>query len=45
MDVVRKIEASETDSFDHPLNSVVIAESGIVPVDKPFSVAKEPVEE
>lgn len=38
MDVVRKIEKSKTDRRDRPVNDVVIADSGSLPVAKPFSV-------
>nr|WBW70095.1 venom protein [Lampona murina] len=41
MDVVRKIENTKTNSSDKPLKDVVIADCDILPVDKPFSVAKE----
>lgn len=40
MDVVRKIEASETDSRDRPLKDIVIYDSGSIPVETPFSVEK-----
>lgn len=40
MDVVRKIEAQSTDSRDRPSKDVVIADSGSLPVDKPYSVEK-----
>ncbi|XP_015793663.1 peptidyl-prolyl cis-trans isomerase 5 [Tetranychus urticae] len=41
MDVVRKIEATKTDSSDKPVEKVVIADSGTLPVSEPFSVSKE----
>ncbi|XP_073435654.1 peptidyl-prolyl cis-trans isomerase B isoform X2 [Dendrobates tinctorius] len=40
-DVVRKIEATKTDSRDKPLKDVVIANSGKIDVEKPFGIAKE----
>ncbi|KAH8393316.1 hypothetical protein KR215_004517 [Drosophila sulfurigaster] len=40
MDVVRKIEASNTDARDRPVKDVVIADSGTIPVSEPFSVTK-----
>ena len=40
MDVVRKIESSETDGRDRPVKDVVIANCGSIPVSEPFSVAK-----
>lgn len=40
MDVVRKIEATQTDGRDKPVKDVVIADSGSLPVDAPFSVEK-----
>ncbi|XP_034105244.1 peptidyl-prolyl cis-trans isomerase 5 [Drosophila nasuta] len=40
MDVVRKIEASNTDARDRPVKDVVIADSGTIPVPEPFSVSK-----
>jgi peptidyl-prolyl cis-trans isomerase B (cyclophilin B) len=40
-DVVRQIEATPTDSRDKPQGDVVIADSGSLPVDEPFSVPKE----
>merc|ERR1712168_490697 len=43
MDVVRKIEKTKTDGSDKPLKEVVIADSGSLPVDKPFEVTKEEV--
>ncbi|XP_078412518.1 peptidyl-prolyl cis-trans isomerase B [Cetorhinus maximus] len=40
-DVVKKIEASKTDSRDKPLKDVVIAECGKIEVEKPYAIAKE----
>lgn len=40
MDIVRKIEATKTDGRDKPVKDVVIADSGTITVEKPFSVAK-----
>jgi len=45
MDVVRKIEENETNDKDRPIKDVVIAKSGKLPVDKPFSVTKEAADE
>jgi len=45
MSVVRKIESGATDGRDRPSKDVVIVDSGSLPVDAPFSVAKEPSEE
>ena len=42
--VVKKIEGTKTDSSDRPLKDVVIANSGVLTVEKPFPVAREPVE-
>jgi len=41
MDIVRKIEKSNTDNRDRPSPEVVIADSGAETVDEPFSVSKE----
>lgn len=41
MSVVRKIESTKTDSRDKPEQDVVIADSGVLPVDEPFSVTKD----
>ncbi|CAL1280513.1 unnamed protein product, partial [Larinioides sclopetarius] len=41
MNIVRKIESSKTSSSDRPEKEVKIADSGTLPVEKPFSVAKE----
>ena len=41
MDVVRKIESTKTDSSDKPVEKVVIADSGTLPVEEPFSVSKD----
>ncbi|KAK6630106.1 hypothetical protein RUM43_005053 [Polyplax serrata] len=41
MDVVRKIENSQTDQRDKPKKDVVIADCGSEPIAEPFSVAKE----
>jgi len=41
MDVVRKMEGTKTKAGDKPEKDVVIADCDILPVDKPFSVAKE----
>ncbi|XP_074596149.1 peptidyl-prolyl cis-trans isomerase 6-like isoform X2 [Brevipalpus obovatus] len=40
MDVVRKIEQVETDGSDKPTKWVIVSDSGIIPVEKPFSVAR-----
>ena len=40
MSVVRKIESTKTDSRDKPVDEVKITNSGILPVDSPFSVEK-----
>ncbi|XP_078388578.1 peptidyl-prolyl cis-trans isomerase B-like [Cetorhinus maximus] len=40
-DVVKKIEASKTDSRDKPLKDVVIADCGKIEVEKPYAIAKE----
>lgn len=40
-DVVRKIEATETDERDRPVKDVTIHDSGKIEVEKPFVVAKE----
>ncbi|XP_029430485.1 peptidyl-prolyl cis-trans isomerase B [Rhinatrema bivittatum] len=41
MDVVKKIEATQTDSRDRPLQEVVISDCGLIEVEKPFAIAKE----
>jgi peptidyl-prolyl cis-trans isomerase B (cyclophilin B) len=41
MDVVRKIESTKTDSRDKPVQDVTIADSGIIPVEEPFSVTRD----
>ncbi|KAJ7376518.1 hypothetical protein OS493_034254 [Desmophyllum pertusum] len=41
MDVVRKIESLSTDESDRPTEDVIIADSGSLPVDKPFPVKRE----
>ncbi|XP_029636241.1 peptidyl-prolyl cis-trans isomerase B [Octopus sinensis] len=41
MDVVRKIESTDTDDKDRPLQDVVIAACGSVPMSSPFDVSKE----
>uniref|UniRef100_A0A1Q3F9W3 Peptidyl-prolyl cis-trans isomerase n=1 Tax=Culex tarsalis TaxID=7177 RepID=A0A1Q3F9W3_CULTA len=40
MSVVRKIEKTATDCRDKPVQDVVIADSGSLPVDAPFAVEK-----
>lgn len=40
MDVVRKIESGKTDGRDKPVDDVVIADSGIIPVATPYAVEK-----
>ena len=39
--VVRKIENTQTKASDRPVKDVVIADCDILPVEKPFPVAKE----
>lgn len=39
--VVRKIENSQTKANDRPAKDVLIADCDILPVEKPFPVAKE----
>ena len=39
---MRKIERNPTGASDKPVKDVVIKASGILPVDKPFSVENEP---
>merc|ERR1712137_328432 len=41
MDIVKKIEGTKTDSRDKPVDDVVIAASGSLPVEEPFTVPKE----
>jgi len=45
MSVVRKIENAPKSAGDKPTKDVIIADCGPLPVDAPFSVAKEPVKE
>jgi peptidyl-prolyl cis-trans isomerase B (cyclophilin B) len=40
MDVVRKIESTQTDGRDRPVNDVLIADSGSIDVPSPFAVEK-----
>lgn len=40
IDVVRKIEASETDGRDKPVKEVKISDSGSIEVSEPFHVEK-----
>jgi len=44
MDVVRKVENTKTEPGDKPSQKVVIAASGHIPVDQPFSVEKNDAE-
>lgn len=39
--VVTEIEKTKTDARDRPLKDVVIYDSGVIEVEKPFAVAKE----
>lgn len=41
MDVVRKVESTPTDSRDKPQSEVKIVDSGVLPVESPFSVTKD----
>ena len=41
MDVVRKIEQTKTGPMDRPEKDVVISDCGTLPLDEPFTVAKE----
>jgi len=41
MDVVRKIEKTETDRGDKPQKEVVIVDSGVIAVPEPFGVGKD----
>ncbi|XP_045474581.1 peptidyl-prolyl cis-trans isomerase B-like [Harmonia axyridis] len=41
MDVVRKIESTETDSRDKPIKDIVIADCGAEEVAQPFGVSRE----
>ena len=43
MQVVTAIEKTKTDSRDKPIQDVKMAECGILPVDKPYLVDKDPV--
>lgn len=40
-DVVRKVEQTKTGAMDRPEKDVVIADCGTLPLDEPFTVAKE----
>uniref|UniRef100_A0A915HH57 Peptidyl-prolyl cis-trans isomerase n=1 Tax=Romanomermis culicivorax TaxID=13658 RepID=A0A915HH57_ROMCU len=40
MDVIRKIESTETGANDRPVKACRISDSGSLPVDKPFEVTK-----
>ncbi|BFZ02468.1 hypothetical protein BsWGS_05507 [Bradybaena similaris] len=41
MSVVRKIESTATDGRDKPLEDIVIADCGVLPVPEPFTTEKE----
>lgn len=41
MEVVRKIESVSTNDKDQPTREIVIADSGVIAVEKPFDVARE----
>lgn len=41
MGVIRKVEASPTDSRDRPIKDVVIVDCGVQEVDEPFAVSKD----
>lgn len=43
--VVRKIENTEKGTNDRPKRDVMIADSGVLEVTEPFSVAKEDAED
>ena len=43
MDIVGMIEGTSTDENDRPIQDVVIQKCGILPVDKPYLVNKEPI--
>lgn len=45
MDIIKKIGATKTSGSDRPVQEVVIADCGELPVDEPFSVAKEDAKE
>jgi len=45
MDVVRSIENQDTDRSDHPMSEVLISKCGELPVEEPFQVEKEAVDE
>uniref|UniRef100_UPI00398EC851 peptidyl-prolyl cis-trans isomerase B-like n=1 Tax=Pristiophorus japonicus TaxID=55135 RepID=UPI00398EC851 len=40
-EIIQKVEASKTDGRDRPLQDVVIADCGVIEVDKPYAIAKE----
>jgi len=42
MDIVSKIGVTKTDNGDKPLKQVVITESGILPLEKPFKINDNP---
>jgi len=41
MDIIRKIEKSETDRGDKPKKEIVIVDSGVIEVPEPFGVGKD----
>ncbi|XP_071112419.1 peptidyl-prolyl cis-trans isomerase B-like [Haliotis cracherodii] len=45
MDVVRTIERTKTNPGDKPAKEIKIADSGSIPVEKPYAVDKKPSEE
>jgi len=40
MDIIKKIGSTKTDGSDRPLQNVVIADCGTIPVETPFAVSK-----
>lgn len=40
-EIVTEIEQTKTDGRDRPLQDVVIVDSGVIEVEKPFAIAKE----
>lgn len=39
--IVRKIESTKTDGRDKPVEDIVIADCGVLPVPEPFTTEKE----
>ena len=45
MNVVRAIEKTQTDDNDKPVQDCLVADSGVLPVIRPFSITRAPIQE